>query len=288
MARAALSSAPTFIFSHFPQVKIDLAEDAPLHESAKGLPVLIFSHGNSAIPAMYWSMISNLVQAGHIVVCPEHNDGSAAIVRLEDGSVYTYKSWKSAFAEEADVDKRQGLQHKLCREQLQRRVAEATASMDWILRCASDASSRWYQSVDTDRLAYGGHSFGGATSVVAAEKDVRAKACVCYDCWAEGWGPISPEMLSKGIRRCPTMLAQCEMWTGGEVDKTLQANLLTPWEQKGHPANEMWESKKAGHANFTDFPFLAPRLVTLISQAGTVDGAKCQRESFRKTIEYAC
>jgi dienelactone hydrolase len=287
VARAALRKAPAFIFSHLPKVQIDLAEGAPLHPAAEELPVLIFSHGNSGLPAMYWSMVSNFVQAGHIVVCPQHNDGSAATVRLEDGSSYDYEDPETKFADVTDAEKRKALQDTWRRQQLERRVAEATASMDWILSCATDSSSRWYQVADTEQLAYVGHSFGGATAVVAAERDSRAKVCVAYDCWAGTAAPIDPKMLRSGIRRCPTLLVQCEAWTGGEVDKTLQAHLLTPWEKQGHPANLMWTAPKAGHHNFTDFPAFAPNLLRLLRLAGSVNGVKCLQATFSQTMECA-
>lgn len=286
VARAALGRAPAFIFSHLPHVQIDLAEDAALHPSADNLPVVVFSHGNSGLPAMYWSLISNLVQAGHIVVCPEHNDGSAAIVQLHDGSTFLYEHPDEKFSE-VSAKERSTLQYKWRRQQLKRRVAEATASMDWILSTVADKSSRWYQAGNTKQLAYVGHSFGGATAVVAAEQDTRVSVCVAFDCWAEASGPIDPKMLSSGINRCPTLLVQCEAWVGGEVEKLLHAHLLMPWEKQGHPANLMWIAEKAAHGNFTDFPLLAPNLAKLLRRAGAVDGTKCIQATLRQTLECA-
>lgn len=280
-----LGRAPGFIFSHLPHIQIDLAEDAPLHPSAENLPVVVFSHGNSGLPAIYWTLISNFVQAGHVVICPEHNDGSAASVRLQDGSTHDYERPDEKFAGVTDPAERKLLQDKWRRQQLKRRVAEAIASMDWLLRNVADKSTRWYQAADPNQLAYVGHSFGGATAVVAAEQDPRASVCAAFDCWAEASGPIDPKMLDTGISRCPTLLVQCEAWVGGAVDKTLQAHLLTPWEKKGHPANLMWIAEKAGHSNFTDFPLLAPMLVRLLRQAGAVNGTKCMQATLRQTLE---
>ena len=285
VARAVLGRAPGFIFSHLPHIQIDLAEDAPLHPSAENLPVVVFSHGNSGLPAIYWTMISNFVQAGHVVICPEHNDGSAASVRLQDGSTHDYERPDEKFAGVTDPAERKLLQDKWRRQQLKRRVAEAIVSMDWLLRNVADKSTRWYQAADPNQLAYVGHSFGGATAVVAAEQDPRASVCAAFDCWAEASGPIDPKMLDTGISRCPTLLVQCEAWVGGAVDKTLQAHLLTPWEKKGHPANLMWIAEKAGHSNFTDFPLLAPMLVRLLRQAGAVNGTKCMQATLRQTLE---
>ena len=288
VARAALGWAPAFIFSHLPQIQIDLAEGAALHPAAENLPVVVFSHGNSGLPAMYWAFISNFVQAGHIVICPEHNDGSAARVQLDDGSSYDYEQPDEKFAGISDPAQRQVKQEKWRRQQLKRRVAEAIASMDSLLISSADKSSCWYQAANPERLAYVGHSFGGATAVVAAERDPRARVCAAFDCWAEASGPIDPQMLTSGINRCPTLLVQCEDWVGGESDKTLQAYLLTPWEKRGHPANLMWVAEKARHSNFTDFPLLAPNLVRLLRQAGAVNGIKCMRATFQQTMEYVC
>lgn len=288
VARAALGWAPAFIFSHLPHIQIDLAEGAPLHPAADNLSIIVFSHGNSGLPAMYWTMISNFVQAGHIVICPEHNDGSAARVQLRDGFIYDYEHPDEKFSGVSDPTERKLKQDAWRRQQLKRRVAEAIASMDWLLSSSADKSSRWYQASNPEQLAYIGHSFGGATAVVAAEQDTRARVCAAFDCWAEASGPIDPKMLESGINRCPTLLVQCEDWVGGESDKTLKAHLLTPWEKQGHPANLMWVAEKARHGNFTDFPLLAPNLVKLLRQAGAVNGTKCMQATFRQTMECVC
>ena len=73
-------------------------------------------------------------------------------------------------------------------------------------------------AVDAGRVAFVGHSFGGATALMAAEQDPRARAVASWDAWVQSKGPVPPEMLAAGLRRCPQLLAVCSDWAaGGEV-----------------------------------------------------------------------
>ena len=280
---AGLGGVPSFAFSHLGQLQIELVHGAPLHEQAKELPLMVFSHGLSALPCVYWSLICNFVQAGHIVVCPEHNDGTAATVVLEDGSEHEFEPLAGKFSQTADAQQRTAQERAWRHAQLRRRVAEATVAADWMLGCSSDSASRWAGSVDASRIVYAGHSFGGATALVAADADPKATACVAYDGRIDF---VSPEVLDEGLRRCPTLLVQGEVWADrANADETIRQRLLTPWEGKGHPANELWVAPKAGHQNFTDVALHAPLIVKLMRLAGWVDADKCRREVIRRTLE---
>ena len=62
------------------------------------------------------------------------------------------------------------VQHR-CR-QLRRRAAELSAALDYVLAGTDGGSGAW--SVDPERVAFIGHSFGGATAFLASELDDRA------------------------------------------------------------------------------------------------------------------
>jgi hypothetical protein len=170
LARAA--DFPGLLFSHLSQLLIDCAHcSPPLHPDASRCPCVVFSHGLSGLPCVYWALISSLVRAGYIVVCPIHNDGSAALVTLQDGTVCQYQTRQQLVGTKQKITEADSPElQEIRREQLRRRVAEARAALTWaVSEGAAEASraQRWAGAIDTERLGYIGHSF------------VRFTLCTC-------------------------------------------------------------------------------------------------------------
>ena len=261
---ASAAKLPVFVLSHLKQLQIDSAPGAPLHPAATACPAIVFSHGLMAMPGVYWALISTFVRAGYIVVCPEHNDGSAAFIFLEDGTEDSYDTETDIVGGAVDeFPENQLILQDHRRKQLRRRVAEAHACMEWLVDIAgpkAEKSQRFAGSIDMSRLGYVGHSFGGATALAASDLDEDARACVCYDCWAEEWGPALLQRRGRqGMRRCPTFFAMSAAWEGNESDRHIRDTLLKPWEQKGHPGNEHWIVPGTLHAQPCSTLFSDPR-----------------------------
>lgn len=153
----------------------------------------------AAIPTPYWLLIAALVKAGYVVAAPTHNDGSAARLGLLDGTELPYQfeqmivaAGATAGGEDEAVEAAEG-DHKVAimkahrRSQLLRRVAELMTSLDFVLspEATGPRSGGGLCSVDASRVAYLGHSFGGATAFMASELDARCCCAVCYDPWVE-------------------------------------------------------------------------------------------------------
>ena len=92
LSKVAGVPLPSVVYSHLAEIGIDAAENAALHPDALDLPVMMLSHGLSAIPGLYWAVIASFVRAGFVVAAPTHNDGSATRLGLSDGTELAYRT----------------------------------------------------------------------------------------------------------------------------------------------------------------------------------------------------
>jgi len=83
---------PALVFSHLALLRIPLRKSDRISSEAKQkLPVVIFSHGLGGTPDCYQTTILDLASHGFIVLAVEHNDFSAAITKLPDGTTTLYR-----------------------------------------------------------------------------------------------------------------------------------------------------------------------------------------------------
>ncbi|MFG0319041.1 MAG: alpha/beta hydrolase family protein [Planctomycetota bacterium JB042] len=123
-------------------------EESPVER----LPLFFFSHGYGGSGGSYTYLTERLAAAGWIVVAPDHDD-PVSVVRLReedetDRTLELLRSVRDLIREEFDFDRHRG------------RLDETEAVLDAIL-----ADERYGPRIDPDRIAAGGHSFGGYTTL---------------------------------------------------------------------------------------------------------------------------
>lgn len=151
-ATLAALAPPGFLDTPSDSVKdADIAEDGPF-------PLIVFSHGNGGIGAQSFFLTEYLASHGYIVVCPDHT-GNSLLTQLPDGTTVgpggqdgTYSIASSAVDRPADVSF----------------LVDAMAELD-----AADPSGRFTGKVDLEHVGLTGHSFGGLTTLLAMETDLR-------------------------------------------------------------------------------------------------------------------
>lgn len=155
-------------------VRAHACPDAPIVAGSNRFPVILFSHGLGHTNFSYRSIIEDLVSHGNVVVAVDHTHGGRA-VHFPDGELVMRDNsrWFTG------VDPERNLQ---AAKEYPRFWAEDTRLVIDMLGNASSAMQRQIQGrVDTSRLIYAGHSFGGITAVYAAMIDARIKGAVNLD-----------------------------------------------------------------------------------------------------------
>jgi predicted dienelactone hydrolase len=160
-------------------------------------PLLIFSHGYAGNGNSSHFFTERLAAQGWIVVCPDHHDRYSA-ARIRTGR-------------NKDLDRRgllrftRGLQNSTPENRVQYhyRLDEIQAALDGILE-----HETFQELVDVDRIALGGHSFGGFTSLglcgtIPDRHDERVKAILLFSTGAGGYLYTEEEL---GRVTIPSML----------------------------------------------------------------------------------
>uniref|UniRef100_A0A8C5WSR2 Platelet-activating factor acetylhydrolase n=1 Tax=Laticauda laticaudata TaxID=8630 RepID=A0A8C5WSR2_LATLA len=134
-------------------------------------PLIIFSHGLGAFRTMYSAICIEMASRGFIVASVEHRDQSSS-------ATYYYKEKPTA------GDKKNP--PALHEEWIFYRKLKPNEN-EHLLR-------RQQNSIDVQKIAIMGHSFGGATVIETLSKDPRFKCGVALDAWML---PLSDEVYPK-------------------------------------------------------------------------------------------
>jgi len=235
-------------------IRTNAAEGPALAKTARRLPVVVFSPGLGVSRFLYSGLAADLASHGWLVAVVDH-PGEVQPVEFPDGSV----------APPGRVDGEDALGRLL-----PIRVADVRAVLDMVAQLDAAPASRFHRALDLDRVALGGHSFGGATAAEAMRLDPRFRLGVNLD------GSFQGEVAVTGLSR-PFLLVG----------------------QEGHVQDPSWVSFRmhsaktttleiagTGHRNFSDMPalfsFRAPDELRQLLKIGPID----PRRSFKVQSVY--
>ncbi|MCX7805672.1 MAG: hypothetical protein N3A38_10850 [Planctomycetota bacterium] len=213
-----------------------LAEGAPY-------PLLVFSHGygGGGLSAVFLAEV--LAARGWIVACPDHHDKDSA-VRIRAGQV-------------KDFDRLALLQHAReiaasgpgNRAGYMYRLDEMKLALDGML-----ASERFGRLIDAERIAVGGHSFGGFAALGLAgtlpeRRDPRVKALLLFSTGAGSYLYSDEEL--KAVR-VPSMLfmgeREADQRRGSRTMSELSARIFVSVA----PPKYFLVVRDAGHFSFNN------------------------------------
>lgn len=172
---------PPFVFRRFGETDTHATGNAPVSAAHRLWPVVVFSPGYGAPRAFYTGLASGLAARGYVVLMLDH-PYEAAVTQLADGRVvgsvehYGRGAERSAYME----------------EQIPVRVADLRFVLDQLTR-PGVMGPQLAGRLDASRVAAIGHSFGGATAVLAASEDPRIRAVADIDGML--YGPVRGEAL---------------------------------------------------------------------------------------------
>ena len=246
-AFAKTMGLPRFLVAHIRDVKTHSLLNQPIHPGTNTLPLIVFSHGLGGMKSQNSIQAEELASRGYVVIGADHAF-DAYLTIFDDGSTADYRSSGSDISNEAEFWAARG-------PQLQARTGDIRFILDVIKSRSTEAQdnvatstmSLW-QRIDPDRIGVFGHSFGGATSLMALSQDPRIRAAIALDGWMV---PVPEAAIDAGTDKPVLYLGQ-ERW-----DEPLNYEKLDRFiaNSAGQAKKEIWPGTK--HMDFADAPHLS-------------------------------
>jgi len=191
--------------------------DAPLDPSGGPYPVVLFSHGSCGYPAQSTFLTSRLASRGFVVVAPPH----------PGNTIFELATCGSSTAQAISFVER---------------PADMVFVLDQILAAGQDPASPFHGAIDAGRVAMTGHSFGGLTVYLVAQREPRVKIAVA----------MAPAAFFNPHLEVPslTMLGGIDSVVNNTLTRTAYDASVTP--------KLLVEIEHAGHFAFSDGCFPSP------------------------------
>ncbi|WP_299213267.1 hypothetical protein [uncultured Aquimarina sp.] len=263
---------PPFTINYLDRIKTDVYLDAPIQKET--FPVLIFSPGYGSMSSGYYSLLTEIVSHGYIIINVTHTyeslgttfpDGTMKFFdydyqsREDAGSMEHITPIKNAFLRDISFDER----HRIIREaskdyvvtKIVKRWSNDLVSVIDILENRND-NGFFKDRLDLNKIGVFGHSRGGGAAGQATITDNRIKAAANID--GIQWGEMMDTIYHK-----PFLYISAD-WPAEhqDINSHVYVNKSTDY---------FYESKllQSGHPNFMDIPFMIP--VKSIAGTGVID-----------------
>jgi dienelactone hydrolase len=252
---------PKFLLQHIQDVETNSTFQAPVDPTGDKLPVIVFSHGLGGMKTQNSIHMETLASHGYFVIAADHAFDAFMTV-FADGSIADYRSGSDGIETEEQFWAARG-------PQLAARTADVRFMLDVIAarQAAEDSTlpiSGLWQRADLSRIGVFGHSFGGATSIMAAEQDPRILAAIALDGWMV---PIPKSTIDAGTSKPLLYLGQ-KAWDDPLNYKKLDKFL---GNSSGPVRSDLIPGTK--HMDFADAPHLSG-FAKRIGFAGSVPSAE--------------
>ncbi len=193
------------------------------------LPIVLFSPGAGVNRPLYSGLSADLASHGYLVAVIEH-PGEGQAVEFPDGSVTP----PVAVTDEAGI-----------MALLPTRVADARSVLDLLERMDARPKGRFSRALDLGRVAFTGHSLGGAAAAAAMRLDPRIRAGVNLD------GSLFGDVVTTGVDRPFLLVSSGRLEEPGDAGDDGWAPFANA------SANVLWiQVNGAGHMDFSDLPAL--------------------------------
>ena len=239
---ASAGKIPAFLPSHLNMISTNTRSDVACSDKLEKYPVLIFSHGITGSRHLHQILFEHLASKGYIVFALDHSF-DANLTIFPDGKIADYRSEITGHPDSVLIREKQ----------INTRAFDVGFIIDQIREIETGMiDSKLSGRLDLDRVALGGHSYGGATAILASHNHEIVKACVVLDGWIS---PIPDKVISEGIN-VPFLFMGRPSWHDSDYPGNYErlADLIT------HSSNEKYDLRinQTLHLDYTDIPLMSP------------------------------
>ena len=191
---------PSFLPSHLNLIRTNSYSEVPCKIQKGGLPVIIFSHGITGSRHLHQALFEHLSSRGYIVIALDHSYDSNLTV-FPDGRIADYRSELTGHPDSVQIRE----------NQINTRVQDIIFILNQLTKIQNnEIRCPLSGNINLEKMAIGGHSFGGATAIQSTKVDKRIQACFVFDGWIN---PVPDQTIKSGLRK-PFLL-----W-GGQAGET--------------------------------------------------------------------
>jgi predicted dienelactone hydrolase len=246
---------PTFTTAHLDAFRSHSYLDAQVRTGDGPWPVIVFSHGLEGTRAQNTTLMESLASEGYVVAAVDHTFDSFLTI-FPDGRQADFRSdVPSGLSDDAWLSLRGG--------HLETRVADASFVLDQLTALSrEDSASRFAGKLDLEAVGIVGHSFGGATVVLAALSDPRWRVAVALDGW---FVPLNLPDARTTLEQPFLYIGQDRWPEWNEKRQRRYLALLMAHSPRGYRLS----LPETNHHDYTDLPLFSP-LTRWLGLTGTV------------------
>jgi len=243
-ALSGILEIPQFLFNHLRDIGTHSVLNAPVNKKIENTPLVLFSHGIWGMRFQNTAQFEALASRGYIVVSVDHAY-DASLTLFKDGTIADFRSGYEGELSEEEF-------WALRNPQLQTRVSDIRFMIDTIGVKQLKGGELW-SVVDMERIGVFGHSYGGATSLIASVQDERIDAAIALDGWMI---PIPLDVIDRGSDK-PFYYIGRESWAD-----PLNYQQLNKFLKRSSNQSTLFLTGTK-HFDFSDTPLFSPYMQTI-------------------------
>ena len=242
---------PEFIIHHIKDVKANSILNAHIKVGQELYPLILFSHGLMGMRMQNTVQMEELASRGYVVLAMDH-PYDAYVTVFADGSIAEFRSGLRDGASDKEF-------WEVRLPQINTRAADLSFMLDKIEELKETEDNLW-KYIDLSKIGVLGHSFGGATGIVASFKDSRIDACLNLDGWMK---PVESTIIQQGLKIPFLFIGQVE-WEDAPINYLKLDSLIA----SSNGIKEVLPGTE--HLDYSDTPQFSP-MASKIGIAGKMD-----------------
>ena len=225
-----------------------------------GLPTVVFSHGITGSRHLHQALFEHLSSHGYVVVALDHSYDCNLTI-FPDGRIADYRSEITGHPDSI----------KIRNQQINTRTKDIIFVLNQITKIHhGDLKSKLNGKLNLEKIAVGGHSYGGATAIHSAKTDKRIKTCFVLDGWIN---PVPKTTIEQGLQK-PILSMGRPSWKDSDYPDNY--NLLNQLFSNSSAPSYNIIIKNTLHLDYTDIPLYSP-IIKYVMDVGDLPPSTSQK-----------